>query len=128
MFTGTLVGNVGADAELRYIGNGTPVLNFRVATTDKVKGAESTTWVSVSYFGKGAEAIQGYVKKGKKIGAAGRISNRQYEKDGQVRYSLELNADTVELLGERPSADAEQTSSTAPLATQAYVPSATEPF
>ena len=90
-----LVGNLGADAELRYTGGGAAVANFRLATTEVFKdkdGArpEQTEWHRVSLWGK-----QVYVE--------GRLQTRKWQdKEGHDRYSTEVRADRVVLLGGGP--------------------------
>lgn len=100
MFTATVVGNVVADAELRYLPTSKkPVLGFRVAANGWRSGKETVTWLNISFFGERAEKIAVYVKKGKQVAISGEVYNRPYEKDGEQRYSLEIDANTVKLLG-----------------------------
>ncbi len=99
-----LVGNLGADAELRYTGGGAAVANFRLATTEVWKKdgqrQEQTEWHRVNYWGKGVEAVAPYLTKGKQVYVEGRIQTRKWQdKDGQDRYSTEIRADRVVLLG-----------------------------
>lgn len=107
-----LVGNLGADAELRYIGDGTPVSNFRLATTEAWKdksGAkqEQTEWHRVSLWGKQAETLAQWMVKGKQVYVEGRIQTRKWQdKDGNDRYSTEIRADRVVLLGGGQKSDA----------------------
>lgn len=123
----TLVGNVGADSELRYSQAGKPYLNFRVASSDKGKDGEVTTWVNVSLFGNIAEKLAPYIKKGKQVFVSGPGQNRPYEKDGQTRYSLDVKANDIKLLGGKSDTyEATTTATAAP--TEAYVSSSTEPF
>jgi len=101
-----LVGNLGRDAELRYTPGGAAVLNFSMATTetwkDKVTNEkkEQTEWHKVVYWGRPAEAIKDFLVKGKQIYLEGRLQTRQWEdKEGQKRYTTEVKADKVVLLG-----------------------------
>lgn len=100
-----LVGNLGADAELRYTGGGMAVANFRLATTEVWKDKdgqkqEQTEWHRVSLWGKMAEAVAQYLTKGKQVYVEGRIQTRKWQdKEGQDRYSTEIKADKVTLLG-----------------------------
>lgn len=100
-----LVGNLGADAELRYTGSGMAVANFRLATTEVWKDKdgqkqEQTEWHRVSLWGKMAESVAQYLTKGKQVYVEGRIQTRKWQdKDGQDRYSTEIKADRVTLLG-----------------------------
>ena len=101
-----LVGNLGRDAELRYTPGGAAVLNFSMATTETWKDKatnekkEQTEWHKVVYWGRPAEAIKDFLVKGKQIYLEGRLQTRQWEdKDGQKRYTTEVKADKVVLLG-----------------------------
>jgi single-strand DNA-binding protein len=100
-----LVGNLGADAELRYTGGGMAVANFRLATTEVWKDKdgqkqEQTEWHRISLWGKQAEAVAQYLIKGKQVYVEGRIQTRKWQdKEGQDRYSTEIKADRVTLLG-----------------------------
>ena len=103
-----LVGNVGRDPESRYLPNGDPVVGLSLATTEKWKGKdgskqEATQWHRVSFFGKLAEIVGEYVKKGSQIYVEGRIEYREYEKDGVKRYSTDIIADKLQMLGGKPS-------------------------
>lgn len=100
-----LVGNLGADAELRYTGGGAAVANFRVATTEVFKDKdgqrqEQTEWHRVSLWGKQAETIAQWLVKGKQVYVEGRLQTRKWQdKDGNDRYSTEVRGDRVVLLG-----------------------------
>jgi single-strand DNA-binding protein len=100
-----LVGNLGADAELRYTGGGMAVANFRLATTEVWKDKdgqkqEQTEWHRVNLWGKAAEAVSQYLTKGKQVYVEGRIQTRKWQdKEGQDRYTTEIRADKVTLLG-----------------------------
>lgn len=130
MFAATVVGNVGKDAVLKYLPSGKPVLEFSIATNYKTKNEEETTWVNVSFFGDRAEKISGYVTKGKTVSVYGSVRNRPYEKDGQKRYSLELSAQDIQLLGGPTSAASSTASDVAGYAgtTTATVSSESDPF
>lgn len=93
----TLQGHLGRDPETRYAPSGTQVCNFSVAYTPK-KDAE-TTWFRCVAFGKTAELIQQYCRKGSAPLLQGSIVMRKYEKDGQQRESWEVMVDRVLWLG-----------------------------
>ena len=100
-----LVGNLGRDAELRYTPGGAAVATLNLATTEvwNDKGGqrqEKTEWHRVVLWGKQAESLQEYLTKGKQIYVEGRLQTRQWDdKDGNKRYTTEIKADRITLLG-----------------------------
>ncbi len=102
-----LIGNLGRDPETRFLPSGSAVANISVATTDtwkdKTSGEkkEATEWHRVVFFGRLAEIVGEYLKKGSQIYVEGRLQTRKYEKDGQEHYSTEIIADTMKMLGSR---------------------------
>jgi single-strand DNA-binding protein len=102
-----LIGNLGADPETRYLPSGDAVTNIRIATTDTWKDKsgekqEHTEWHRVAFFGKTAEIAGEYLKKGSPVYIEGRIRTRKWQdKEGQERYSTEIVADRMQLLGGR---------------------------
>ena len=100
-----LIGNLGRDAELRYTPTGIAVASVNMATTevwnDKETGQkkEKTEWHRVVIWGKMAESLAQYLEKGKQIYVEGRLQTREWEKDGIKRYTTEIRADRVQLLG-----------------------------
>ena len=100
-----LVGNLGRDAELRYTPGGAAVATINMATTevwnDKAgQKQEKTEWHRVVLWGKPAESLTEYLTKGKQIYVEGRLQTRQWDdKDGNKRYTTEIKADRVTLLG-----------------------------
>jgi single-strand DNA-binding protein len=105
-----LVGNLGADPETRFLPSGDAVANIRIATTDTWKDKsgdkqEHTEWHRVSFFGKLAEIAGEYLKKGSPVYIEGRIRTRKWQdKEGQDRYSTEIVADRMQMLGSRGGA------------------------
>jgi len=106
-----LVGNLGADPEVRYLPSGDAVANIRLATTDRYKDKQSgefkemTEWHRVSFFGRLAEIVSEYLKKGSSVYIEGRIRTRKYQaQDGTDRYSTEIVADQMQMLGGRGGA------------------------
>lgn len=103
-----LVGNLGADPEVRYMPSGDAVANIRLATTDRYKDKASgeykevTEWHRVAFFGRLAEVVSEYLKKGSSVYIEGRIRTRKWQgQDGQDRYSTEIVADQMQMLGSR---------------------------
>ena len=100
-----LVGNLGRDAELRYTPGGAAVATLNLATTevwnDKAgQKQEKTEWHRIVLWGKQAESLQEYLTKGKQIYVEGRLQTRQWDdKDGNKRYTTEIKADRITLLG-----------------------------
>ena len=103
-----IVGNLGADPETRYTPGGDAVTNIRVATTDKWKDKasgemkEATEWHRISFFGRLAEVAGEYLKKGSQVYVEGSLRTRKWQdKDGQDRYSTDIRADVMQMLGRR---------------------------
>ncbi|WP_354676594.1 single-stranded DNA-binding protein [Cupriavidus plantarum] len=103
-----LVGNLGADPEVRYMPSGDAVANIRLATTDRYKDKQSgefkeaTEWHRIAFFGKLAEIVGQYLKKGSSVYIEGRIRTRKWQdQSGQDRYSTEIVADQMQMLGGR---------------------------
>jgi single-strand DNA-binding protein len=105
-----LVGNLGADPETKYLPSGDAVSNIRLATTDRYKDKstgemkESTEWHRVSFFGKLAEIVSQYLKKGSSVYIEGKIRTRKWtDNAGVEKYSTEIVADQMQMLGGRGS-------------------------
>jgi single-strand DNA-binding protein len=102
-----LIGNLGADPETRYLPSGDAVTNIRIATTEQWKDKsgekqEHTEWHRVAFFGRLAEIAGEYLKKGSPVYVEGRLQTRKWQdKDGQERYTTEIRADRMQLLGGR---------------------------
>lgn len=94
-----LIGNVGGDPEVRYMPNGNAVANITLATSDSWKDKNTghqqdrTEWHRVVFFGRLAEVVGEYVRKGSKLYIEGRIQTREWEKDGVKRYTTEIVVD-----------------------------------
>jgi len=107
----TLIGNLGADPELKYTQNGQAVLRLRLATTESYANRagerqQRTDWHTVIVWGKRGEALNNILSKGRSICAEGRIQYRQWEdKDGNKRNSTEIVAQNIVLLGSGRSRD-----------------------
>ncbi len=107
-----LVGNLGADPELRYTPSGQPVANFRIATseswTDKQgQKQERTEWHRIVAWGKLAELCGEYLKKGRQVYIEGKLQTRQWEdRDKNKRFTTEIQAREITFLGGRDGAAA----------------------
>ncbi|AKX51311.1 single-stranded DNA-binding protein [Thiopseudomonas alkaliphila] len=94
-----LVGNVGGDPDVRYMPNGNAVANITLATSeswrDKQTGQqqEKTEWHRIVFFGRLAEVVGQYVRKGSKLYVEGKLQTREWEKDGIKRYTTEIVVD-----------------------------------
>jgi len=117
-----LVGNLGRDPETRYMPSGSAVTNLRIATSeqwkDKTTGEnqERTEWHSVAMFGKLAEIAAEYLRKGSQVYIEGKLRTRKYQDktDGKDRYSTEIIADEMQMLGSKGGGGAGVPASEAP--------------
>jgi single-strand DNA-binding protein len=106
-----LVGNLGRDPEVRYLPSGEPVANVALATSSKYKDktgqlVEETEWHRVTFFGKLAEIVAEYLKKGRSIYIEGRLKTRKYtDKDGVEKYATDIIANEMQMLGSREGGD-----------------------
>jgi single-strand DNA-binding protein len=103
-----IVGNLGRDPETRYMPNGDAVTNIAVATTESWKDKntgekkELTEWHRITFYRKLAEIAGQYLKKGSQVYVEGRLQTRKWtDKDGVERYTTEIIADTMQMLGSR---------------------------
>lgn len=116
-----LVGNLGADPETRYTPNGDQVTNIRLATTDRWKDKasgeqrESTEWHRVVFYRRLAEIAGQYLKKGSQVYLEGRLRTRKWQgQDGQERYTTEVEATEMQMLGRREGGGAPEYERSAP--------------
>jgi len=100
-----LVGNLGADPELRWTPNGNPVAQFTMATTEKRNDNEYTEWHRINVWGTQGENVAKYLGKGSKAYVEGRIQTRSYEKEGVKRYVTEVVAQKVVFLDNKPKSE-----------------------
>ena len=115
-----LVGNLGANPEMRFTQAGQAVANLRLATTERWtdkngQKQEVTEWHRVVVWGKQAEICGQYLTKGRQIYVEGRIRTRQWQdQQGQKRYSTEIVAQTVQMLGPRTDRGPDDVGATVP--------------
>ena len=103
-----IVGNLGRDPEIRYMPSGDAIANIAVATSYKSKDKntgeqkEVTEWHRISFFGRLAEIVGQYLKKGSSVYVEGRLQTRKYtDKDGVEKYATDIVAETMQMLGGR---------------------------
>lgn len=107
-----LIGNIGADPELRYTPNGSAVSNFNIATNESWNDKsgerqERTEWHRIVVWGRMAEICNQYLRKGSKVFIEGRLQTRSWEgQDGQKRYTTEVVARDMQMLDSRDDPDA----------------------
>lgn len=108
-----LIGNLGADPEVRYSPNGSAVTNVRLATTDVWRDRQSgeqqerTEWHRVVFFARLAEIAGEYLRKGSKVYIEGRLQTRKWQgQDGQDRYTTEIVASEMQMLDSRAEGSA----------------------
>ena len=111
-----VVGNLGRDPETRYMPSGDAMTNIAVATTDKWKDKttgeqkEATEWHRIAFFGKLAEIAGQYLKKGSQVYIEGKLRTRKWtDKDGIEKYTTEILADSMQMLGSRQGGGAART-------------------
>jgi len=109
-----LVGNLGKDPETRYAPNGDAICNITLATTDSWKDKatgekkEQTEWHRISFFGALADIAGKYLTKGSAAYVEGSLRTRKWkDKEGQDRYTTEIRADRLQMLGGKPSGQTE---------------------
>lgn len=102
------IGNLGRDPELRYTPSGDPIANISLACSYKQKDKntgeqkEMTEWVRVAFFGKLAEIVGQYLKKGSSVYVEGRLQTRKYtDKDGVEKYATDIIAEQMQMLGSK---------------------------
>jgi single-strand DNA-binding protein len=99
-----LIGNLGADPELKYTPSSRPLCNLRIATTEVFKDKsgqrqERTEWHRVTVWGDQAENCSKYLSKGRSVYVEGKLQTRSYEKEGQKHWATDVVADRVVFLG-----------------------------
>lgn len=115
-----LIGNLGRDPETRYMSNGEAVTNITVATTDTWKDRngekqEKTEWHRVTFYRKLAEIAGEYLKKGRQVYIEGRLETRKWtDKSGNERYTTEVIASDMKMLGSRSGSGSFETNAAVP--------------
>jgi len=107
----SIIGNLGADPELKYTADGKPRLEMRVATNERRKAAggdweDKTTWYRVIMFGERSVKLAEWLRKGRKVYAEGRLQVDMYDsKEGEKRVALDILASEVVIVDRNPDAD-----------------------
>ena len=118
----TIAGQIGRDAETRYLPNGDPVCNFSVA--DSQGREKPTIWWRCGLFGKRAESLAPYLTKGQAVTVSGTVSEREYQKEGTTHKAMEIRVQDVALQGGKRDAAPQ---SAAPARSHAPAPAKTAP-
>ena len=119
-----LIGNLGRDPEVSYTPSGMAVAKFSIATSERWKDKntgemqERTEWHRITAFGRLGEICGEYLSKGRQVYIEGRIQTSSWEKDGITRYTTEIIASEMKMLGAKGAADTYRPSE--PLETQGY--------
>lgn len=113
MLSASLIGNLGADPEMRYAPSGSATLRFNVAVNQRVRvdgeWTEKAEWVRCTVFGARAETLSQYLKKGTRVFVSGRLEARPWtDQQGNVRAGLEVIASDVEFMSARQQDDGER--------------------
>lgn len=118
-----LVGNLGKDPEVRYSPNGSAVANITLATSEQWKDRntgeqqEKTEWHRIVFFNRLAEIVGEYLKKGSQVYVEGKLQTRKWQgQDGQDRYTTEVVANEMQMLGSRQGGGGDQWGSSKPAA------------
>jgi len=129
-----LIGNLTKDPELRYTPQGTPIANFRVASTSKFRSGEEmkeeTLFIDIVVWGRQGETCSQYLSKGRPVLVEGRLQERRWETDGQKRSKFEVVAQTVRFLGRKgqDSQDSQYSQSDEPMGSPPDEITDIEPF
>ena len=108
-------GNIGKDAESRFLPNGDPVVSFSVGVKSGYGEKATTTWARCAMFGKRAESVSQYLTKGQLVGISGEVRLREWnDNEGQKRNSLEVRVNDLTLLGKKDGQQAAQPRQQAP--------------
>lgn len=98
----TFTGNLGRDAEQRFVTNGSSIVTFSVPVKSGFGDKAVTSWIKCNLWGKRGESVLPYLKKGQLVGVSGEFESREYQdKEGATKVSNEVRVSEVQLLGER---------------------------
>lgn len=120
----SITGNLGADSALRYTASQDPILSFSVAVNDRVRNqrtgewSDRPNWVKCTIFGKRAESLVNYLKKGSKVAIEGKLRQNTWERDGVNHFEISVIVGEIELFS--GSGQVKQAASQATMATDPY--------
>ena len=104
----TLLGRVGKEPDQKYTQSGMAICNLSLATSEKSKGEEKTQWHRLVSFGKTAELIEQYVKKGDQLAIEGKISYGSYDKDGTTVYTTDIIVNRIHFVSSKSNQNQER--------------------
>lgn len=126
-----LVGNVGRDPEVRYLEKNVAVANFTLATTERgytmqngTQVPDRTEWHNIVAWRGLAELAEKHIRKGSQLYIEGKIQTRSWEKEGVKRYTTEIYAETIQLLGKKPESAEGSSATAAPQVSASTIPPA----
>lgn len=128
-----LVGNVGADPEVKSLDNGVKVARIRVATTERIyikeknEYKDNTEWHNITLWRGLAEVVDKYIRKGSQVYIEGKLRTREYDKNGTKCYATEILADDMKMLGKRETST-QTPAPVAPTPQPSYTPPPVDPF
>lgn len=129
-----LVGNVGADPEVRTLDNGIKCARIRLATTERVYNKEKnetrdvTEWHSITLWRGLADVVDRYVRKGSQLYIEGKLRTREYEKNGAKCYATEIVGEELKMLGRKEGTSVSQPAPQAATPAQQPAPPAVDPL
>lgn len=129
-----LIGNVGKDPDVRYLDKNVAVANFTLATTERgftmqngTQVPDRTEWHNIVAWRGLAELAEKYIRKGSQLYIEGKIQTRSWEKDGVKRYTTEIYAENIQLLGKK-SEQSNESGSTPYVSTSSSTPDVETPI
>lgn len=128
-----LVGNVGADPEVKSLDNGVKVARIRVATTERIyikeknEYKDNTEWHNITLWRGLAEVVDKYIRKGSQVYIEGKLRTREYEKNGVKCFATEIAAEELKMLGKRETSTQAPAPAT-PTPQPSYTPPPVDPF
>ena len=129
-----LVGNVGADPEVKSLDNGVKVARIRVATTERIyikeknEYKDNTEWHNITLWRGLAEVVDKYIRKGSQVYIEGKLRTREYDKNGVKCFATEIVAEELKILGRKEGVSQSAPQPVQPTPQPSYAPVADMPF